>query len=152
MDVDDGPPTSGAACGPGRSWSVFDQPEFRHARWHLPIRTRLDSYRIDVGFEAEKLAVELDGRAYHAATDQWERDIRRDLELATLGWQTVRLPHATLHREASESGERLADQFAEQFVGVIAVAMRTEPGADVSAIALQELHAVRVRDHVHDLR
>jgi very-short-patch-repair endonuclease len=76
--------------------AVFNRPEFRHARWQLPLRTRHGVFRIDLGFEAEKLAVELDGRAYHAGRDQWERDIRRDLELATLGWQTVRLSHQRL--------------------------------------------------------
>ncbi|WP_408649774.1 hypothetical protein [Jatrophihabitans sp.] len=43
--------------------------------------------------------MELDGRAYHAAPEQWERDIGRDVELATLGWQTIRLSHARLTRD-----------------------------------------------------
>jgi very-short-patch-repair endonuclease len=76
--------------------AVFNRPEFQHGRWQLPVRTRHGSFRIDLAFEAEKLAVELDGRTYHAAAEHWERDIRRDLELATLGWQTVRLSHARL--------------------------------------------------------
>ncbi len=79
--------------------AVFTKPQFRHARWQLPIRTRRGTFRIDLAFEAEKLAVELDGRAYHAAPDQWERDIRRDVELATLGWQTIRLSQTRLTRD-----------------------------------------------------
>jgi very-short-patch-repair endonuclease len=76
--------------------AVFNRPEFRHARWQLPLSTRHGSFRVDLAFEAERLAVELDGRAYHAGREQWERDIRRDLALAMLGWQTIRLSHHRL--------------------------------------------------------
>lgn len=79
--------------------AVFNRAEFGHGRWQLPISTRHGRFRVDLGFEAEKLAVELDGRAHHAAPGQWERDIRRDLALATVGWQTVRLSHARLTRD-----------------------------------------------------
>jgi len=47
-------------------------------------------------YEAERLIVELDGRRFHASAGQWERDIARDLALAKIGWQTVRLSHRRL--------------------------------------------------------
>jgi very-short-patch-repair endonuclease len=53
-------------------------------------------YRLDVAYEDELLNVELDGREYHESRDQWERDIARDLAVATVGWQTLRLPHRRL--------------------------------------------------------
>jgi very-short-patch-repair endonuclease len=53
-------------------------------------------FRLDLAYEDEMLAVELDGRAYHAGKDQWERDIARDLALATAGWQTIRFSHRRL--------------------------------------------------------
>jgi very-short-patch-repair endonuclease len=53
-------------------------------------------YRLDVAYEAEMVNVELDGRAYHESKEQWERDIARDLAVATVGWQTLRLPHRRL--------------------------------------------------------
>jgi very-short-patch-repair endonuclease len=85
---------------------VFTGPEFAAGRWQYPIRTANGSYRIDLAFEVEKLAVELDGRGYHSSDDQWQRDIRRDLALATIGWQTVRLSHQRLTHD--RHGCRLA--------------------------------------------
>jgi len=38
-----------------------------------------------------RLAVELDGAAWHGSREQRERDIRRDALLATVGWRTLRL-------------------------------------------------------------
>lgn len=78
---------------------VFDAPGLRHAVRQRVIRVRGASYRLDMGYEDEQLAVELDGRRYHADRRQWERDIKRDLALATIGWQTVRLSHERLTRD-----------------------------------------------------
>ncbi|MEO9137535.1 MAG: DUF559 domain-containing protein, partial [Jatrophihabitans sp.] len=54
------------------------------------------TYRLDMAYEEEMLAVELDGRAFHASTQRWEKDIARDLAVATIGWQTIRLSHSRL--------------------------------------------------------
>jgi very-short-patch-repair endonuclease len=75
---------------------VFNVPGLDDAQRQTVLRVGNRNYRIDVGYEAEKLAVELDGRAYHASPQQWERDIARDLALATIGWQPVRLSHHRL--------------------------------------------------------
>jgi very-short-patch-repair endonuclease len=75
---------------------VFDVAGLRHGVRQLPIRVGTSRYRLDLAYEQERVAVELDGRAYHASPAQWERDIRRDLALATVGWQTVRLSHRRL--------------------------------------------------------
>jgi very-short-patch-repair endonuclease len=75
---------------------VFDVPGLRHAVRQRAVQVGARRYLIDMAYEEERVAVELDGRAYHAAADQWERDIRRDLALATLGWQTIRLSHRRL--------------------------------------------------------
>lgn len=42
------------------------------------------------------VAVELDGSAYHGDRD---RDSRRDIALAALGWLTLRFSHRRLHNE-----------------------------------------------------
>lgn len=76
--------------------NVFDVDGLRHAdrqRW-LTVRGR--RYRGDLIYDEERLLVELDGRKYHAEPEQWERDTARDLALATIGWQTVRLSHRRL--------------------------------------------------------
>lgn len=76
--------------------SVFDVPGLRDAVRQRPVRIGARTFYLDLAYEAERVAVELDGRAYHSGPQQWERDIRRDLALATAGWQTVRLSHARL--------------------------------------------------------
>jgi very-short-patch-repair endonuclease len=75
---------------------VFDIAGLRHSVRQRTLRVGGHTYRLDLAYERERLAVELDGRAYHASPSQWERDIRRDLALATAGWQTIRLSHARL--------------------------------------------------------
>jgi very-short-patch-repair endonuclease len=54
---------------------------------------------LDRAFEAELVAVELDGAAYHGSHGQRERDLRRDSALARLGWLTVRFSHQRLHSD-----------------------------------------------------
>jgi very-short-patch-repair endonuclease len=75
---------------------VFDHAALREAKRQRPLVASGRTYRVDLAFEDAKLAVELDGRAFHASTAQWERDIKRDLALATIGWQTIRLSHQRL--------------------------------------------------------
>ncbi len=75
---------------------VFDVPGLRHGIRQHPVTVRGHRYRLDLAYLAPRVAVELDGRAYHAGREQWERDIARDLALATMGWQTVRLSHSRL--------------------------------------------------------
>jgi very-short-patch-repair endonuclease len=45
---------------------------------------------LDAAYDEVRLAVELDGAAWHGSRQQRERDIRRDALLATVGWQTLR--------------------------------------------------------------
>jgi very-short-patch-repair endonuclease len=75
---------------------VFAVPGLDHAVRQRVVRCAERTYRLDMAYEEERVAVELDGRAYHSGREQWERDIARDLDLATLGWQTVRLSHQRL--------------------------------------------------------
>ena len=45
---------------------------------------------LDAACEDVKLAIEMDGAAWHGSRVQREKDIRRDALLATIGWQTLR--------------------------------------------------------------
>lgn len=47
-------------------------------------------FYLDAAYDEVKLAVEMDGAAWHGSRQQRERDIRRDSLLATIGWQTLR--------------------------------------------------------------
>ena len=75
---------------------VFNIPGLDHARRQRIVHIGSRTFRLDLAYETERLAVELDGRKYHSSPAQWERDIERDLTLATAGWQTVRLSHSRL--------------------------------------------------------
>lgn len=75
---------------------VFAVPGLDDADRQRVVRIGSRVYRLDMAYDEEMLNVELDGRAFHASPSQWERDIARDLVLAKLGWQTIRLPHARL--------------------------------------------------------
>jgi very-short-patch-repair endonuclease len=55
-----------------------------------------ESFVLDAAYEEVKLAVEMDGAAWHGARDQREKDIRRDALLATIGWQTLRFGYRRL--------------------------------------------------------
>lgn len=75
---------------------VFAVPGLADASRQRVVQVGGKTYRLDMTYDEELLNVELDGRAFHASEEQWERDIARDLALATLGWQTIRLPHHRL--------------------------------------------------------
>jgi very-short-patch-repair endonuclease len=51
----------------------------------------IGTYRVDILWPAEKLIVEMDGAAFHNLPSRIERDKRRDAELATLGYQVIRV-------------------------------------------------------------
>ncbi len=78
---------------------VFDAPGLRHGRQQVVVRVAGHRYRIDRAYEAEKVAVELDGDRFHSTREQRERDRRRDVALATIGWLTVRFSHSRLTRD-----------------------------------------------------
>jgi very-short-patch-repair endonuclease len=54
------------------------------------------TFFLDAACEEVKLAVEMDGAAWHGSREQRERDIHRDALLATVGWQTLRFSFARL--------------------------------------------------------
>lgn len=75
---------------------IFQHPGLAHAVRQLPLRVGSSLVYLDLAFEEEKVAVELDGRLYHSSPQQHEWDLRRDSALAALGWVTVRLTHPRL--------------------------------------------------------
>ena len=55
--------------------------------------------RLDAAWPEVKLAVELDGAAFHGSQEARERDLRRDAALAALGWVVLRFSYRRLRRE-----------------------------------------------------
>ena len=57
------------------------------------------SARLDAAVPDLKVAVEMDGAAFHGSAEDRERDIRRDVALAALGWVVLRFSYRRLTRE-----------------------------------------------------
>ena len=54
------------------------------------------SVRLDAAYPEARVAVELDGAAFHGSRHARERDLRRDTALAALGWVVLRFSYARL--------------------------------------------------------
>ena len=80
---------------------VFDVPGLDHAVRQRQFRIGAATYRADLAFEEERVAVELDGDRYHSTRAQRERDRVRDAAFATIDWLTLRFSHARLHRDVA---------------------------------------------------
>jgi Protein of unknown function (DUF559) len=52
---------------------------------------------VDCLWRAQRLVVELDGRAFHATTVSFDRDRARDRLLSVAGWRVVRITWRQLH-------------------------------------------------------
>jgi very-short-patch-repair endonuclease len=55
---------------------------------------QVDCYFIDIAFPSIKLALELDGRAYHSTPEQLEHDEKKKKYLIKTGWEVMRLPYS----------------------------------------------------------
>jgi very-short-patch-repair endonuclease len=78
---------------------VFDYPGLRHGVRQRVISVGARTYRLDLAFNDERVAVELDGDRFHSSREDRERDRRRDAALASVGWLTLRYSHERLHRD-----------------------------------------------------
>ncbi len=58
-----------------------------------------DSFECDCVWRAQRLIVELDGRAFHATAAAFERDRARDRRLQAPGWTVVRVTWRQLREE-----------------------------------------------------
>lgn len=52
--------------------------------------TRIGRYEVDLLWQAQRLVVEIDGYAFHGTRAAFERDRRRDVELAEQGYRVLR--------------------------------------------------------------
>ncbi|MBN2177245.1 MAG: DUF559 domain-containing protein [Demequinaceae bacterium] len=70
---------------------VFNTAEFRGLRRQHRIQSSGRAYVLDLFDPGSKVAVELDGRAFHGEDSARRRDLERDADLAALGIVTIRL-------------------------------------------------------------
>jgi very-short-patch-repair endonuclease len=80
---------------------VFDIPGLRHGVRQLVVQVRGRRYRLDLGYEEERVAVELDGYRFHSGRLRRERDMQRDTALASIDWITLRFSHERLHEDVA---------------------------------------------------
>jgi very-short-patch-repair endonuclease len=64
----------------------------RKARLHAPdVNARVAGYEVDLLWRAERLVVEVDGRAFHTSGRRFESDRRRDADLLAAGVRVMRV-------------------------------------------------------------
>lgn len=56
----------------------------------------VEGYRVDAVWRAQRVAVELDGWAWHHTRRSFERDRERDALLLAVGWRVIRVTHRQL--------------------------------------------------------
>lgn len=78
---------------------VFTVPGLDHAVRQRVFHIGSATYRTDLAYEKERVAVELDGERFHSSREQRERDRVRDAAFATIDWVTLRFSHARLHHD-----------------------------------------------------
>lgn len=64
-------------------------------RQHI-VTTAGGRYRLDMYDASSMTAIEVDGATYHAGAKQWQRDVRRDADLAAVGILTLRFSYSDL--------------------------------------------------------
>lgn len=150
--------------GEGCSWRM---------RTQLEVKVERATYRLDIALERgpHRVAVEVDGHAYHHATEaQAARDAARDFALMATGWKVIRvdawsvfkdpagvvsdLQRQLLHIETTASRrkrpvEEQSDEEFAQTISVFEAAIRAYPDvAHENAAKLRSLRAQRERVRV----
>ena len=64
-----------------------------------PVALPSGTVRLDAAIPELKVAVELDGAAFHGSAEARERDTRRDAALAARGWVVLRFSYRRLMRD-----------------------------------------------------
>lgn len=84
---------------------------------------------LDVAFDHLLLAIEIDGHAHHGTRAAFHSDRARDLDLALLGWQVVRISAAWVleHPDEFAAAVRTLAQIRATLLGVTLIGVT--PGA-----------------------
>jgi REase_MTES_1575 len=97
---------------------VLEVPGLPPAQRQYPVWVRDGRpLRIDAAWPEVKVAVELDGAAFHSSKDAWQRTLRRDAALAALGWVVLRFSYWDVVRRPDECRSRIADAYAHRLAG-----------------------------------
>ncbi|HEX7117454.1 MAG TPA: DUF559 domain-containing protein [Longimicrobiales bacterium] len=88
----------------------------------------VDGYEVDFLWRTERLIVEVDGFAYHASPQAFERDRRRDAVLGARGFHVLRVTWKQMDREPEAVLVRLAQMLARAGDPEPGEAMSRRPG------------------------
>lgn len=77
---------------------VLDLPGLPAPRQQHRVKLPDGPVFLDAAWPEVKLAIELDGAAFHGSQEARERDLRRDAALAALGWLVIRFSYRRLTR------------------------------------------------------
>ncbi len=69
---------------------------------------KIGPYSVDFGFPDIKLAVEVDGKAYHSSPADLERDRRRTAYLAKCGWTVIRFRASDVFANSMTIADKIA--------------------------------------------
>ena len=89
----------------------------RGIRANWPVAVREDTApiaRVDLAHPAARLAIEVDGRAFHSSHADFERDRERQGQLAELGWLTIRFTWSMLTADPARVAERVRSVIASR--------------------------------------
>jgi very-short-patch-repair endonuclease len=86
---------------------------------HPDVNARVGDYVVDLLWRGARVVVEVDGLAYHSSARAFERDHRREVDLAAEGFQVIRVSRHQIVNEAEASLVRIAQ----------ALALRASPAA-----------------------
>jgi very-short-patch-repair endonuclease len=90
---------------------LLDIPGLPPVQRQFRLATSIGTVHLDGALEAARLAIELDGAAYHRAPDQREHDLRRDAAVLAEGWATIRISHRRGHAEPAVCRREIATAF-----------------------------------------
>jgi very-short-patch-repair endonuclease len=74
----------------------------------------VEGHEVDMLWQPERLVVELDGYEFHRTRVAYERDRRRDEDLAIAGYYVIRLTALRLERERDEIAARIRSHLARR--------------------------------------
>lgn len=89
----------------------------RGIRANWPVAVREDTApiaRVDLAHPTARLAIEVDGRAFHSSHADFERDRERQGQLAELGWLTIRFTWSILTADPARVAERVRSVIASR--------------------------------------
>ena len=79
---------------------------------HPDVNVRVGDYVVDLLWPAARVVVEVDGLAYHSSARAFERDHRREVDLAAEGFQVIRVSRHQIVNEPEASLVRIAQALA----------------------------------------